>query len=200
MRTHDGALGDLVLLDVVEELGRVVVSRGVGSDVGAFLGLSAHPSMMPHMVRAFAVNRAVHACVAVRVHVWGAPHVRASAVSGTVEAMARIGDFGEEGTPSNPVLITEAAESYEEQHRKRVRKYMLLMSFRIPALILAAIAYGVWANPWISMAIIGASIPLPWMAVLIANDRPPRTKNEPRRYDKPAGRALETGRAPAIDG
>ncbi|NLG54537.1 MAG: DUF3099 domain-containing protein [Rhodococcus sp.] len=110
--------------------------------------------------------------------------------------MARIGAHGESGSPGNPVLITEAAESYDEQHRKRVRKYMMLMSFRIPALILAAIAYTTWGNPWICMAIIGASIPLPWMAVLIANDRPPRRKDEPSRYSRPAGPALEA-RAPS---
>ncbi len=60
---------------------------------------------------------------------------------------------------------------------------MTLMAFRIPALILAAVSYGVWANPWIAMAIIGLSIPLPWIAVLIANDRPPRRKGEPSRWD-----------------
>lgn len=89
----------------------------------------------------------------------------------------------ESGSTRNPVLITEAQSSIEEQHRARVRKYMFIMSFRIPALVLAAISYGMWANPWIAMAIVGASIPLPWMAVLIANDRPPRTKDEVSRYD-----------------
>jgi hypothetical protein len=61
---------------------------------------------------------------------------------------------------------------------------MTLMSFRIPALILAAVAYGIWHNGLISLAIIIASIPLPWMAVLIANDRPPRRAEEPRRFDR----------------
>jgi len=79
-----------------------------------------------------------------------------------------------------PVLITQAAPAYEDQHRQRVRKYLTLMSFRIPALILAALAYSVWHNGLISLAIIVASIPLPWMAVLIANDRPPRRAEEPR--------------------
>ncbi|SNS25194.1 DUF3099 domain-containing protein [Rhodococcoides kyotonense] len=89
----------------------------------------------------------------------------------------------ESGSARNPVLITEAESSVEEQHRARVRKYMFIMSFRIPALVLAAISYGIWANPWIAMAIVGVSIPLPWMAVLIANDRPPRTKDEVSRFD-----------------
>jgi hypothetical protein len=82
-----------------------------------------------------------------------------------------------------PVLITRAAPAYEEQHRARVRKYLSIMAFRIPALILAAAAYGIWENGLVSLAILVASIPLPWIAVLIANDRPPRRAEEPRRYE-----------------
>ncbi len=98
-----------------------------------------------------------------------------------------------------PVLITTAAPSYEEQHRRRVRKYLTLMSFRVPALILAAIAYGLWGNGLISLAIIVVSIPLPWIAVLIANDRPPRRAEEPRRY-APAHRIplFPTAERPAL--
>lgn len=119
--------------------------------------------------------------------------------------MARNGAFGrpdEAGTPGNPVLITEAQRSVEEQHKARVRKYLLIMSFRFPALILAAIAYGIWSNALISMLIIGASIPLPWIAVLIANDRPPRTKDEPSRYDghRAHAPAIESATHHTIDG
>lgn len=101
-----------------------------------------------------------------------------------------------------PVLITEAAPSLEQQHRDRVRRYCILMGFRIPCLVLAALAYGEWHNALISLAIIGVSIPLPWIAVLVANDRPPRRKDEPSRWD---GRradleALESGRNRSIDG
>ena len=67
-----------------------------------------------------------------------------------------------------------------------MRKYLTLMSFRIPALILAAVAYSIWQNGLVSLAIIVVSIPLPWIAVLIANDRPPRRAEEPRRYDDAA--------------
>src|SRR5215218_3585892 len=87
--------------------------------------------------------------------------------------------FDDEG---RPVLITRAAPAYEDQHRARVRKYLSLMAFRIPALILAAVAYDIWENGLVSLAIILVSVPLPWMAVLIANDRPPRRAEEPRRY------------------
>ncbi|WP_343601952.1 DUF3099 domain-containing protein [Mycobacterium sp.] len=81
------------------------------------------------------------------------------------------------------VLITAAAPAYDVQHRQRVRKYLTLMAFRIPALVLAALAYGAWHNGLVSLLIVAASIPLPWMAVLIANDRPPRSADEPRRFD-----------------
>ncbi|MCC8926199.1 DUF3099 domain-containing protein [Rhodococcus sp. BGS-1C] len=105
------------------------------------------------------------------------------------------------GSARHPALITEAQSSIEEQHRARVRKYMFIMSFRIPALVLAAISYSMWANPWIAMAIVGASIPLPWMAVLIANDRPPRSADEVSRFDGRVGqrKAVESRDHRVID-
>ncbi|WP_081665528.1 DUF3099 domain-containing protein [Mycobacterium sp. UM_CSW] len=102
---------------------------------------------------------------------------------------------------SRPVLITSAAPSYEEEHRARVRKYLTLMAFRIPALILAAVAYGAWHNGLISLLIVAASVPLPWMAVLIANDRPPRRSDEPRRFDQTRRRTplFPTAERPALE-
>ncbi|GGG08421.1 hypothetical protein GCM10007304_23130 [Rhodococcoides trifolii] len=104
-------------------------------------------------------------------------------------------------SPREAIRITEAHSSVEEQHRARVKKYLTIMSVRIPALVLAAISYSIWANPWIAMAIIGISIPLPWMAVLIANDRPPRTADEPSRYYYRAqdSTALEARPHPVVD-
>jgi hypothetical protein len=105
--------------------------------------------------------------------------------------------FDDEG---RPVLITRAAQPYEEQHRERVRKYLTIMSFRVPALLAAAAAYGIWHNGLISLAILVASIPLPWIAVLIANDRPPRRAEEPRRYVAPRRIPLfPTAERPALE-
>jgi hypothetical protein len=98
-----------------------------------------------------------------------------------------------------PVLITRAAPAYEEQQRERVRKYVTLMACRVPALILAAVAYGIWENGLISLAIILVSVPLPWMAVLIANDRPPRRAEEPRRYDPRRTPLFPTAERPALE-
>ncbi|OBF15680.1 DUF3099 domain-containing protein [Mycobacterium sp. ACS4331] len=99
-----------------------------------------------------------------------------------------------------PVLITRAAIPYEEEHRLRVRKYLTIMAFRIPALLLAAVAYSIWENGWISLLIVAVSIPLPWMAVLIANDRPPRRAEEPRRFDDDRRRTplFPTAERPAL--
>lgn len=78
-----------------------------------------------------------------------------------------------------PVLITEAALSYEEQHAARKRKYAIMMGARIPCLILAMVFVNTW---WLALAFILLSVPLPWMAVLIANDRPPRKAEKANRY------------------
>ncbi len=100
-----------------------------------------------------------------------------------------------------PILITAAAPAYEVQHRQRVKKYLTIMSFRIPCLILAALAYGQWHNGLVSLAIVAVSIPLPWIAVLIANDRPPRRADEPRRFDGPERRTplFPTAERPALE-
>ncbi|MGH3947633.1 MAG: DUF3099 domain-containing protein [Pseudonocardiaceae bacterium] len=96
----------------------------------------------------------------------------------------------------DPVLITEAALSYEEQHAARKRKYIIMMGARFPCLILAGIFYQTW---WLALAFILLSVPLPWMAVLIANDRPPRKAEEVNRFQREA-RAIESGNHRVIDG
>jgi hypothetical protein len=109
-----------------------------------------------------------------------------------------VDDFDDRG---RPVLITAAAPSYEEERRARVRKYAILMGCRVPALILAAVAYGAWHNGLISLLIVAVSVPLPWMAVLIANDRPARRSNEPRRFDAARRRTplFPTAERPALE-
>jgi Protein of unknown function (DUF3099) len=100
-------------------------------------------------------------------------------------------------TPT-PVLITEAAPSYEEQHAARRRKYAIMMALRLPLLIGALLSYQIW---WLAILLVVLSVPLPWMAVLIANDRPPRKSERVNRF-RPHGssRALEARDHPVIDG
>lgn len=51
--------------------------------------------------------------------------------------------------------------SFTKQHDPRVRKYVVLMSLRIPALVLAAVLYGVTGLSWLPLAVVAASLPLP---------------------------------------
>ncbi|RPA66355.1 DUF3099 domain-containing protein [Gordonia oryzae] len=89
---------------------------------------------------------------------------------------------GTDRSKADAFLITGAPTPYDEQHRARVRKYLTLMAFRVPALIIAGIVYSSTGSGWWALAIIAASIPLPWVAVLIANDRPPRKRGEVPQY------------------
>lgn len=79
----------------------------------------------------------------------------------------------------DPVLITDAQMSYEEELAVRKRRYKWTMSLRFPCLILAGLYY---ETPWIAVTLLVISIPLPWIAVLIANDRLPRKTEAPNRY------------------
>lgn len=57
-----------------------------------------------------------------------------------------------------------------------------MMAIRIPALIIASIVYGVTQNGWLAVAIIIVSVPIPWIAVLKANDSEPRKHGEVPTY------------------
>ncbi|MEO5832683.1 MAG: DUF3099 domain-containing protein [Nakamurella sp.] len=70
-----------------------------------------------------------------------------------------------------PVLITDAKESYQEQLARRRKRYAITMSMRIPFLIAAVLTI---STPWLALTLIMLSVPLPWIAVLIANDGPAR--------------------------
>ena len=84
------------------------------------------------------------------------------------------------------MLITAAEPSYAEQYAARRRKYAILMSARIPCLLLAGVFYQTW---WLALTFVVLSVPLPWIAVLIANDRAPRKAEKVARY-RPDVRAL----------
>jgi threonine/homoserine/homoserine lactone efflux protein len=89
-------------------------------------------------------------------------------------------------------LITEAQPSLDDQFRSRRKRYAIMMATRAVCLVLAAVCYRI---VWL-MAIfaIGAAV-LPWMAVLMANDGPPKKAAKAnRRAGHPApDRALPAG-------
>ncbi len=96
---------------------------------------------------------------------------------------------------AEPVLITEAAPSYEDEHAARKRKYLIMMAMRLPCLVLAGVFYQTW---WLALGLVVLSLPLSWVAVLIANDRPPRKAERVHRYRRSA-RAIESNKHRVID-
>ena len=95
-----------------------------------------------------------------------------------------------------PVLITDAELSYEEALKVRKNRYKIMMGMRIPLMVLAAVFYQI---PWLAVSMLVLSIPLPWIAVLIANDRLPRKVEKVNRYQSDQ-RAIEPKEHPVIDG
>jgi Protein of unknown function (DUF3099) len=79
----------------------------------------------------------------------------------------------------DPFVITDAARSYDDELSTRRRRYSIMMAMRVPCLVLAALFY---QTPWLAAGLIILSIPLPWMAVIIANDRLPIKRSTFRRH------------------
>ena len=101
---------------------------------------------------------------------------------------------------AEPVLITQVEPSLAEQHAARKKRYVLTMAVRAISLVLAAAFYQIL---WLAIVFAVLGTVLPWVAVVMANDRPPKKKLDPHRYrppapdrilDQPVRRAIEPGR------
>ncbi len=95
-----------------------------------------------------------------------------------------------------PVAITSVAPSLDDQHDARRRKYLVMMGLRIVCVIVAVLTYHF--SIWLALACIVGGAVLPWCAVLIANDRPPRHSSTFVRYRPPTGQKQLTAGAPDV--
>ena len=94
-----------------------------------------------------------------------------------------------------PVLITEAEPSLAEQHAARKRRYVITMVVRGVSLVLAAVFY---QTLWLAIIFAALGTVLPWIAVMMANDRPPKKKLDVNRYTAPRpDRILENPARPS---
>lgn len=82
--------------------------------------------------------------------------------------------------PDRPVLITEAPVNVADEFDHRRKRYVLTMVVRILCLIGAVATYQL--SGWIALAFVVGAMVLPWCAVLIANDRPPKKELQFRRF------------------
>lgn len=92
------------------------------------------------------------------------------------------------GRDRRATLITSAPESPEHEYERRRRKYAIMMSIRALCVLGAALTYQV--SGWLAAAFAVAGVILPWCAVIIANDGPPKKRRAQRVYHVPAERAL----------
>ena len=80
-------------------------------------------------------------------------------------------------TRKSPVArITDAAPSREAELRHREHRYILMMTIRAVCLILATVlvtAHVPYLVIWIPILLFGVLV-LPWLAVILANERPRR--------------------------
>jgi hypothetical protein len=82
--------------------------------------------------------------------------------------------------PERPTLITDAARSPAEQLRSRQIRYVTMMTIRAGCLVTGAVLISARVpllSVWLILCAV-AMILLPWMAVLVANDRPARSRAE----------------------
>ena len=86
--------------------------------------------------------------------------------------------------------------SHEDQYAARKRRYAVLMAARLLLFVLAAAAYPV--SSWLAVGLLAVSVPLPWMAVLIANDAPARRTEDTHRLPGPWPLRQLEGRARVV--
>jgi len=91
-----------------------------------------------------------------------------------------------------PALITTAPQASGDEYEQRKKKYAIMMATRAVCVILAASFYHL--SLFLSLGFAIAGVILPWCAVLIANDRPPkRRRAQLGHVSVPAERALPSG-------
>jgi hypothetical protein len=95
-----------------------------------------------------------------------------------------------------PLLITEAEPSLTDQHAARKKRYAITMAVRTVCIVLAAVFY---QTVWLMVIFAVLGTVLPWVAVVMANDRPPKPKPV-QHYEARPDRVLEARPGRVIDG
>lgn len=101
----------------------------------------------------------------------------------------------------HPILITEAPISVADEFDRRRKRYLIMMAIRAACIIGAAMTFNI--SGWLAAALIAGALVLPWSAVLLANDAPPKQAVKFRRFLGGEGRSgrrqIEAGPAVPTD-
>lgn len=100
---------------------------------------------------------------------------------------------------SEPVLITEAELSRDEQLAQRKKRYAITMGIRAASVVLAVCLLHV-IPLWLDLGLAFLGTLLPGFAVVMANDRPPKKREPVNRYNARPDRVLENKPHRVIDG
>ena len=73
-----------------------------------------------------------------------------------------------------PALITSAPENPDAEYEHRRKRYAIMMALRAVAVLVAALTYHV--SIWLAVACLVGGAILPWSAVILANDGPPKKR------------------------
>jgi hypothetical protein len=101
---------------------------------------------------------------------------------------------------TEPVLITDARPSLLDEYAARKRRYVITMGIRALSIVAAAIVYTSTHLVWLVLALAVLGTFLPWVAVIMANDGPPKPRAHVNRYNPRPDRTLENPRAKVIEG
>ena len=164
----------MVLLHVVEELRGVVACRVIFPDIGTFNGLCCCSHLTHHAPDSSVVTKR-------------------TTLFGMNQRKDRPDGMSDESEHSpkkrlrklfhrnEVLLITDKKRTPMQDMRHRRRIYNVIQALRIPLLILAGVSWVMWHAWVLAIIIFIISIPLPWVAVVIANGhgspRDPREKN-----------------------
>ena len=99
-----------------------------------------------------------------------------------------------------PVLITSAPDSHDDEYDHRRKRYAIMMAMRAVCVIVAALTYRY--SLWLALSFVVGGAILPWSAVIMANDRPPKKHARRAGYGAGSGeRALPAGESdhPIVD-
>ncbi len=83
-------------------------------------------------------------------------------------------------------LITDAELSPHQRRVKRERLYLILQIIRVPLLLLAMMVWALWGLWWLAAIIFLVSIPLPGVAVVLANEKGAKRDHRQQSTYKPA--------------
>jgi hypothetical protein len=101
---------------------------------------------------------------------------------------------------TEPVLITDAHPSFRDEQAARKRRYVITMGIRALAIVAAAVVYTSTHLVWLVLTLAVLGTFLPWIAVIMANDGPPKSKAHVNRYQARPDRTLENPQAKVIEG